>query len=394
MTKKIFLLLSSLTISSILHADFVHISKWDRELDNGQKQSIVFFGDIHDQLNAGFKQAKDIANFMAQYKNKNDCVLLEAINDADMIVTHTDRFYAHYNYPEDQKDIQKGLGRLADILEDARKEDVAQQKNNALFLLPHFFDEHGVAYDNVDFRQTMTCDAPRLNISNYQDGHLIIPFVIEQLFNEIASYEDTPELNAFYSKVLNRYKPFMRFICNIMREHKIIFQDLPDFFATDLMKNPLAYELKQFKAASFYAFNYYHERLGRELAFLRKTKSKRTKDKLVELFKHVLDLSSVELIDAYILHLLHTKQVKSNERSTISVVVGQAHMRAVEKYLPQLGYERVGFSFDEDGVDVAAFCAKYPNEDMYYAVADASVITSLWSGIVGAISYVIALAGF
>ncbi len=382
MTKKIFISLTVL-FSYLAHADFVHISKWDRVLEDGQKQSIVFFGDIHDQLENGFVQAKDIANFMAQYKNKNDCVLLEAINDADMILTHTDRFYAQHNFPEDQKDIHKGLGRLADILEAARQEDIAEQKNNALFILPHFFDERGVAYENVDFRQTMTCDAPRLNISNYQDGHLIIPFGIEQLFNEIASYDDNPELNAFYSKVLNRYGPFMHFICNIMREHKIIFQDLPYFFATALMKDPLAYELKQFKAASEHAFNYYHERLGQALSFLRPTSSEHTKEKLIGIFKRVLDLSSVELVDVYILHLLYAKQIKSNEQSTISVVVGQAHMRAVEKYLSQLGYERVDFSFDEDGVNVAAFCVNYPNEDAH----------SFWARIVAAFTYVVGLFG-
>lgn len=388
---KIFLLLA---IASTVQADFIHVSAWERQLQDGTKQSILFFGDVHDQEEVGFKQAQQIVHAVAQRNNKDDLLLVEDMNDAHDLAKRLDAYFQEHPHEQDRHNAAESVKRLIDIYEDERLNQAEKGVNATLFMLPYFAQKKDVNICNVDFRQFVSCDAPRLDISKYHNGHLIVPAMLETVVADIASFDDTPTLNAYYAQLLKRYTPFMQMMCNIMRNEKIIFQDLPDYFAKKLMKDPLAFELKQFKSASSATFNFYHELLGKALAFLRPTSSEKTYQKLVLIFVDLLDLSSVELIDAIIMHRLYQEQIATNKDNLLCVCVGEAHMLNVEKQLKQCGYKKIDAILDWQGVDVEAFCAKHVQQTLpERAMQSSDVETSMWARIVAAITYLATLIG-
>jgi hypothetical protein len=376
-----------------IQADFVEVSVWNRQLQNGKNQQIICFGDRHDIEHVGYEQSKEIVDLMVQRNHKDDLILIEDMNDARGLAKRVHNYFEQFPYKDDQKQAAQKLERLHKIYEQARQKTVEEKENVSLFVLPHFAREQNINYSNVDFRQFLSCDAPKMDISKYHNGHLIMPWILQQLYNEVAGLNDGQVLNDVYKKALNRFEPFMNYMCDTARDNKIVFQDLADYFTNLFMCNPSAVELNLFNSAAVDDFQIWFNNLKKILYHIKHDKnSQKHREDLKMILTNIFNLASVQLVDAVILHEIYNRQIVCDVDNAVFICVGRAHMIEIEKWLPAFDYKKIDTCFDIKGVSIEPFCTPYIQAictmDQHSETISAMIF---WQRIVSAIKY---LAGF
>ena len=176
------LLLSTALCVFSLQADFTHVSAWQRIPKSGEKQLLVMCGDTHSKEKVGLDQAEQIVELLAGHRRPDDCILVEDLSDMVGLAKRIDTFFEHYPCEEDRKEIARSLHHLHyEVLEGVRTQRAQERKQISLFLLPYCARACDVPMYNIDFRQCVSCDTPRMEIAKYQKGSEIIPWVIEQI---------------------------------------------------------------------------------------------------------------------------------------------------------------------------------------------------------------------
>jgi hypothetical protein len=345
----------------LLQADFTHISAWQRLTDKGEKQLLFMCGDTHDQESMGLDQDEQITKLMAANADADDCIIAEDMNDAAGLAERFDAYFEVHPHEEDRAKAAQALKHLQDDLYESERVYQAQQRvQAALFLLPYCARNNNVPIHNVDFRQFLTCDAPRADIAKYTNGNEILPWMLERIVHDIAQFNDGPLLNEYYKDVVARYKPFMADITKVMREEHLLFQDLPAYFADLILNDPAieTFSVDRFKAAKTIDFDMMIHNLGLITDHLKTVKERKPwmREDLLMILTDLFDLSSVELFDAVVVHELCNRQINSSKANTVFVCVGQAHAEVVEEFLPELGYTLLDETVDVDGVNIEKFC--------------------------------------
>jgi hypothetical protein len=224
--------------------------------------------------------------------------------------------------------------------------------------LPYLARQKNVSQINIDFRQFVSCGAMRFNVEEYQNGRLIIPHLLESVVQEIAAYDDGPVLNKRYAEIVERYTPFMQYICKIMRDNNIIFQDLIDYLVDACIANPQAFDPVFVKSIRTVDLSWNFNQLQLALDKVKTgDKSDQVRASLRSNFDDLLTLSSAELIDARMLHTLYKKQIENTENNIMFMCAGKAHNAVVADELSHLGYALVDHVIDKDGVDMGQVCA-------------------------------------
>lgn len=368
--------------SSLLSADFVDVSVWKRLSEKGNEQVLVLCGDKHDLAHTGIEQSETIVEFLSARNNKHDHIVIEDLNDIEGFGKHVDGFFDAYPNDADCETARRGIAGVHKALEEQREECIKKQENDLLFVLPYLARKKNVSQINIDFRHFVSCGAMRFNVEEYQNGHLMIPYLLESVVQEIAAYDDGPVLNKRYAEIVERYTPFMQYICKIMRDNNIMFQDLIDYLVDACIANPQAFDPVFVKSIRTVDLSWNFKQLQLALDKVKKgDKSDQVRASLRSNFDDLLTLSSAELIDARMLHTLYKKQISNAENNIMFMCAGKAHNAIVADELSHLGYTLVDQIVDKEGVDMAHICESL--------VTTNNSIVTVWSYITDTVDTVV-----
>lgn len=353
-------LAACLLASGPLLADIVDLSVWRRETAAGEKQYLFLCGDIHDQLEIGFKQSQELVAFCKKIFKPGDALIVEDLNDVQMLQQRMDCFYNQYPHEQNRQAMKKNLLRSHEKDQALRKSDIEKCSHELLFILPYLSRQAGLETKNVDFRLVMHTGGPRLVIDHYAQGEKIVPFVFRQLYQEIVDFNDGELLKKWYAERLLRYKPYMDFVCNIMEKERLAFQDLPAYLAKKLDASPYDYRLVFPEGVLEPVYDYYHGQLQELLAKIKAGENRAGNlEELEDLMKDMLNFASIELIDCAILHEIYLRQIGASKAGKLVVCAGSAHTSGITPALPMLGYECIESHYVLAGASIDHLFASY-----------------------------------
>jgi hypothetical protein len=367
--------------SGMLYADYVDVSVWKRLSDKGNEQFLVLCGDKHNLMDSGIYQAEEIVKHLSARNNKNDYIMIEDLNDIEGFGKRVDAFFDVYPNKLDREKALQETSSLREGIEGQRKECVDMCEHDALFVLPYLARKKNISVDNIDFRTFVSCGTMRFNTQAYENGRLIIPHLVESLVQEIATYNDAPVLNKRYAEIVERYTPFMNYICKIMRDNNIIFQDLIAYLVDTCLANPEAFNpvfVESVRTVDL-SWNLHHFEAALDQVKKGDTSEKVCAELRSNLY-NLLTLSSAELFDARALHALYTKQIDVADGNTVFMCAGKAHNAIVAQELSHFGYVLVDQVIDEHGVDMAKVCASL--------ISTSKPVVTVWSYVIDTVDAV------
>ena len=371
------------TIVTKLHADFTHISAWQRTAESGEKQLLIVCGDDHSIREKGFKQAQEVAAILK--KDKNNALIIEdaydysrSINQLAKLSDGTENFVHLIEDFEHYQNVTLGSHVV---------EDVVDHMVSGIVLVSALALEQNSICERIEFRQLITFQLPHLLelIDEYgYDHRVVIQSLIEHMYNEIESFNDCPRLNEFYAHVLRSFSPLKKIIEDFMQtQHGMV--TFPTYLCDQLMKNPDLIEADCLTYASPHP----------QLITMR--------EKMHTLFKSLkTDIGSVDkkaltkqieinfvynafsaLFDAYLLHALYEKQIDVRNENIAIICAGLGHTMHVETLLPDMGYTKLHENAEKTGVNIADFC------EPFVPANTSNPIMYVWSYVVDSVESVI-----
>lgn len=341
-------------------------------------------GDEHNIKKIGFNQAQEVSELISADNNSH--IILEDFNDISGTVEGLTAFFEDHFETKDTVQLQQQVKNRYQKIEAERVRKAERGEHLLLFLVPYFANEHGVEYTNVDFRNTFSSDMQPYNVAPGALENQVMAWMLQRKVEQIASFSDNEVLNDFYRQKVQQFRPFMNYICSIMKKEKLSFQELSPYLYNLFLKNPEAYNSDLFLPATKEDNFKIRDNLTDIIAEIKGGNvSDRVKADLQEMIDYLLDLCTIDLIDAQILHELFQKQILPDVSNVVMVCCGKAHAQAVENVLPSLGYKEISSKSDGNGVDLKTFCELYLDNETEDAKGN------FWHYITDAFSYVVSL---
>lgn len=361
-----------------LHADFIQLSVWERKTSSGASQQLVICGDNHGKKNVGFEQAHELTAFM--HGRNNGSILIEDTFDYQKSLDWLSNV--------DDEQCTALVDELQDFqinrLDPYRRKAVTDKVFSGILLVSKLAHELGISCENVEFRHFITGlinDTLNIIDEHGYDRCVIAKQLIDKVYAEILTFNDTPALNEYYQEAVQKLAQIKNLYEQFMLKNKPE-SDIFDFICDMVMDDPTSFDLTCLTYTCDYPYLISQKektcKLYEQLLTNKRLVHRNTVRRQIE--SDLMDRAFSIFIDVYVLHALYVKQVTHNAANTVALCVGLAHSLCVEKFLPQLGYVCISMHKDAEGVAVADVLQDIPENapgsdvyvfaDTVYAIVD------------------------
>jgi hypothetical protein len=331
-------------------------------------------GDQHSIKKTGFVQAQEVAQLASN--NKNNHIIVEDFNDLSGVIEDVKMFFEE-SEQQDVVQLQQQVQDRYSKHEANRVQRAKSEDNLLLFLIPHFANEHSVECTNVDFRNSFSSDMQPYDIKDCSSIKPIMSWMLQRKVESIRLLNDNKKLNEFYQNKVQQFLPFMNYICSMMEKEKLTYQELSSYLCGLFLNNPNAYNADLFLPATKednFAIRDNLTDIINEIKHI--GVSDKLKNELKEMIDYLLDLCTIDLIDAQIMHEIFKKQIAVDTQNTVFVCCGLAHMQAIENMLMPLGYTKIEDKRGLNEIQLKQFCEPFvlhhSNENEH------DMVKSLW----------------
>lgn len=346
--------MATILVGSFLQADFTDVNVWQRAAASGTMQQFITCGDRHSVKKVGLQQAQEIVALLAP--GKDNAIIIE---DAYDYTKSIEQLAALQDGTENHQYLMGDFQHFqTQTLNATRRQSVVGHALSGIVLVPELAAEQGVACESVEFRQFVTFQLPSLLelIDEYgYDHRAVIKQLVDRVCAEVASFNDSPELNAFYKETLDKFIPIKSALDAFIVNAKEPIAKFPSYMCDLVMADPASFDLESLTYASPYPYLVADKKKTSALQqALREDKNLVDRNMLQERIEtDFIFYAFSPLIDAYILHALHEKQCAATGGNTVVLCAGLAHNMSIEQFLPQLGYEQVAAFQNNEGVAIA-----------------------------------------
>jgi hypothetical protein len=376
--KNSFFYLFLVSVIGSLQADFIQLSVWQRKTDAGVSQQLVICSDNHGKKAVGLQQAQELTAFM--HGRNNGSILIEDTFDYQKSLDWLSNV--------DDEQCSALVNELQDFqinrLDPYRRKAVTDNVFSGILLVSKLARELGIACENVEFRHFITGlinDTLTIIDEHGYDRCVIAKQLIDKVYAEILTFNDTPALNEYYQEAVQKLAQIKNLYEQFMLTNKPASQ-IFDFVCDMVMDDPTSFDLTCLTYTCDYPYLISQKQktctLYEQLLTNKRSVHRDTVRRQIE--SDLMDRAFSIFIDVYVLHALYVKQVTHSAANTVALCVGLAHSLCVEKFLPQLGYACIAIHKDADGVSVADVLQDIPENapeakayvltDTVYAIVD------------------------